>query len=224
MSDFLPLNIKTFLETVRGNVNPLTERNLSDEEKETLKRIIQRKQQQNLDREFSMQNLLLDTPQEYRRGPDHKFVPESPGSSRMVSVDVPYTERQALLQKGVDSFKNTRGRTSVSYGDYGIKSGEEAAPVGQGWTSAIQQSLDDPAFRLAATLGSFKAYDTPTGYDVQDKYKFNKEQQWFYHNAEKDSLPAIVKRYYDQPGSLGEILFRKYLGDRSRPVSIKLDK
>lgn len=224
MSDFLPLNIKTFLETVRGNTNPLTERNLSDEEKETLKRIIQRKQQQNLDREFSMQNLLLDTPQEYRRSPDHKFIQENPNSSRMTSVDVPYTERQALLQRGVDSFKNTRGRTSVSYGDYGIKSGEEAAPVGQGWTSAMQQSLDDPAFRLASTLGSFKAYDTPAGYDVQDRYKFNKEQQWFYHGAADKSLPTIIKQYYDQPGSLGEILFRKYLGDRSRPVSIKLDK
>lgn len=223
MDNFFPINIQTFLETVAGKLNPITERNLLPQDKAALLEIIKRKQQQNIDREFSIRNSLYDTPQEYRRGkPETTMEEVSPG--KYVSRDLLYSERQARLQKQLESYEKTRGKTSISYGDYDVKSGENAAPVGQGWGSMIYQSIDDPAFRLAGTLGSFNAYDTPTGYRIEDKYKFNKEQQAWYNNASEQDLPTILKRYYNQPGSLGEVLFRKYLGDRSRNVIINLNK
>jgi len=129
------------LETVLGKTQPITEKNLLPQDKEKLKEIIRRKQQANIDREFSLQNSLYDTPQEFRREKATKLEQTSDG--RYLSVPETYTDRQDTIRRQLDSFNKTRGKTSVSYGDYGVKSGEEGAPVGQGWGSAMYQSLDD---------------------------------------------------------------------------------
>lgn len=222
MDNFLPLNLQIFLETVLGKQTPITEKNLLPQDKEKLKEVIRRKQQANLDREFSLQNSLYDTPQEFRRGSPTKLEETTDG--RYISVPQSYTEHQDDIKRQLASFEKTRGKTSVSYGDYGVASGENAAPVGQSWGSMLKQSIDDPAFRLAGTLGSFNAYDTPTGTRVEDTYGFDKDQEWFYRGAVQKPTWKIVQEYYDRPGSLGEILYRKYLGNRSRPVNIQLDK
>jgi hypothetical protein len=215
----LPVNIQTFLDTVGGNTSPITEKNFNASELGALKQTVLQRLKANRENEENLKNLQLNTPQEYRLNPDKEMVQN--GKS-FTSQDVPYVQAQQNLQNKIDSYSKDRSKTSFGYGDYPIASGENAAPVGQGWKSMLEQSAFDPAFRMAATLGSANAYDRGDHYEVQDKYKFNGSP--LYRVNENNTLPEIIKKYYDQPGSLGEVLFRKYLGNRSRDVSINIPK
>lgn len=225
----LPINIKTFFDTVMGNRSPITEKDFSKEELDTLRATIQRRQLQNLDIENNYRNMLYDTPQEYRRGPDTRLESNVEQSQRgrpmrLTAQPIPYTERQQAIQDRLKTYENTRDRTSIGYGDYPTQSGNMGAPVSDGWGSMLSQSLNDPAFRLASTLGSAKATEDDKHYNIKDRYRFRQDQQWFYNNASSKPLSDIVKQYWDRPGSLGEVLYRKYLGDAERPVNITLDK
>jgi len=218
----LPTNIQTYIDTFLGNTSPIGAKNFSPEELEKLRGVIQKKQQYNKDRQWNLENMYLDTPSEYRRAPDTHLVEK--GKGKYSSEDMSYSERQAQLQKQIDSYKKNPNKVSVSYGDYGVKSGEDAAPVGQNWWSALQQSFNDPAFNLASTLGSFNAYDEGGNYRIEDRYKFNKDQQWFYNNAANKPLNQILGSYWNQPGSLGEVLFNKYRPGVERPVNFNINK
>jgi len=218
----MPSNIQTYLSSFFGDTSPITEKNFSQEDLDTLLKIINRKAQRNLDRQFSLENNLYDTPSEYRRRPDYSLVEKSKG--KFTSEEQTYSQKQAELKRQLESYRKNPNKISVSYGDYGVKSGEDAAPVGQNWISALSQSFNDPAFRLASTLGSFNAYDEGDNYRIEDRYKFNNDQQWFYKNASQSPLSKIIGQYWNQPGSLGEILFNKYKQGQERPVNFNIKK
>ena len=220
----MPVNINTYLASLFGDTTPITDKNFSEEDLTSLRETIKRKQQFNKDRQESLKYQQLDTPSEYRRSPEYSLVPKTPGSTTLISQETPYSVRQDNLKNQEESYRKNPNKISVSYGDYNVKSGENAAPVGQNTLSALFQSFTDPAFRLASTLGSFNAYDEGDKYRVEDQYGFKSGQQWFYNNASKDSTANILKKYWNTPGALGEILFHKLKGDTTRPVNFYINK
>ena len=120
----LPSNIQTYLDTVFGNKEPISDKNFSEEDLKALREVIKRKVQYNKDRQFSLENMYLDTPSEYRRNPEYGLVPQ--GQGKYVSEQIPYSSRQEELQRKIDSYKKNPNKVSVSYGDYNVKSGENA--------------------------------------------------------------------------------------------------
>lgn len=207
----VPVNIRTFVETVLGNQNPITEQDFSPEELQTLRNTIAGRQKFNLEREGRLRESLRTPPQEYYRRPEVEY------DDALQRKPLSYPAFLEKKQRELDSFTNTSDRTSFSYGDYPIKSGDMAAPVLQNWFDALYQSYNDPGFRLASTLGSAKYQDG----HVVDSYGFT-DNHPTYGVKSSASLADIFKMYGDSPGSLGEILFYKYYGDRRRPVNIKL--
>lgn len=218
-----PVNAQTFLSTIFGNRDPITEKNFSPEELEALKETIRKKKEYNANYEAKLLLGLQATPEDYSANPEFSLVPGEKGTYK--SVPKPYSQ---FIKETIDrlkSFDKDRSKTSVSYGDYHVNSGEDAAPVNQGWLNALYQSFTDPKFRLASTLGSFNAYDRNGQIVVEDNYGFDKDtQENYYGNASEKPLTNILYNNWDRPGSLGEILYRKYLGDASRPVRINIPK
>lgn len=208
----VPVNARTFLDTIFGNRDPITEKDFTKEELDTLKTSIANRQRSNILREEAIQQDLRMSPQEYQKNPQAYW------DDSFQRKEIAYDEFMRQKMREQDSFNRTRDRVSFGYGDYPIKSGEFAAPVVQNWLSAILQSYTDPGFRLAATLGSAKYQNGA----VLDSYGFSDDHPTYPVKANAP-LWDILKQYGDAPGSLGEILFSKYLGNVRRPVKIQLD-
>jgi hypothetical protein len=199
----VPVNARMFLNTIFGDRSPITEKDFSTEEIAGIKKAVSNRKRANIQQESDLK-LELDR---YNNG----MYKDSPDSRN----------RKAQLEAQLNSYATTRDRTSFGYGDYDVKSGENAAPILQGWPSAIYQSYTDPAFRLSATLGSAKYQENNGKPYVEDSYGFADNP--VYKRKSTDSLADIFSMYKDNPGALGELLYTKYMGGVRRPVKINLD-
>jgi hypothetical protein len=219
----VPVNARLALEQFTGTTAPITEKDFTPEELAALRKAIQTTQKQNDKIEATYRNNLQRTKTDYDKQPESRLIPDPSNSSsgKLVSATVPYEEWLNAQKKAVASYENTRDKTSFSYGSYGVKSGEDAAPVGQGWLSAIAQSYNDPAFRMAATIGSANYYDKKgeSPY-VQDTYGFSNNPT-FYGDTSKMSNMDIIQKFGDRPGTMFELLASR-LAPQRRPVNISL--
>ena len=217
----VPVNARTFIETAMGKTTPITERDFSPEELDTLKQSVKAAKSKNSLSEEHYRKNLQTSSAEYNKKPETEWLQNLSG--KYEEFVVPYSEWIKRNQSAVDSYEKTRDRTSISYGDYPIKSGETAAPVGQNWGSAIYQSYTDPGFRLASTLGSAKYHENGGKPFIEDSYGFSSDHPGVYKGITDDSsLTDILSKYIGTPGALGEILYSKYLGKGRRPVKINL--
>lgn len=212
----VPANARIFMSTVAGNRSPITEKDFTDTELSTLRDLYNEKTASNRERQENYRNLQYNTPREYQLSPETRIDPIKGGRA----IPVSYSDWQEDLKRKEDSYNKNPTKTSVSYEDYNVKKGYNTAPVMDGWLNTIMNSYRDPRQALMGTLGSFNFQDN--GGRVEDTYGMKKDQQWYYHNAANKGLMDILQRYYDKPGSLGENLYRKYLGDAERPVNINL--
>jgi hypothetical protein len=216
----VPVNARTFLSTVFGNREPITERDFSEEELQTLRQTVENAKDTHASNEARLRNQSRRTPTEYAQSPDMEFMQSDRSFTPQA---VPYPKYAKGVQDQLRSYESTRDRTSFGYGDYPIKSGEVAAPVGQSWPSAIRQSYTDPGFRMASTLGSAKYRENAGAPFIEDTYGFSSDHPGVYKGiTNASSLKDIITRYGGQPGALGEILFSKYLGNVRRPVRINM--
>ena len=216
----IPVNARMALEQFSGTAAPITEKDFTPEELDAIRLAIQNTQKSNIERENKYLSNLNKTKEEYEKDPEYYSVFFSKeGDPKGIK---PYEVWKEEQKKAVESFEKTRDKTSFGYGSYDVKSGDMAAPVGQGWLDALYQSYTDPAFRVAATLGSANYYDKKgqTPY-IQDSYGFSSEHPAVYGDVSKLSTLDIIKKFGDRPGSLLELLASR-LAPQRRPVNIAL--
>jgi hypothetical protein len=219
----IPINVRLLIDQFKGSTEPITEKDFSDEELMAIRQAVNNAQRLNAHAETKIKNDLLKTEDEYNKNPAYAYIPDptSRYPNQQKLAPVPYKDWLSAQKKALLSFEKTRGKTSFSYRDYDIKSGQRAAPIMQNWLSAAYQSYADPAFRVASTLGSANYYNnsSETPY-VSDTYGFIAHPE-VYSDPSKMSVLDIVKYFKNTPGALFEVLASKFAPQR-RPVKILL--
>lgn len=215
----VPVNARMALEHFTGTTAPITEKDFTPEELAALRKAILGTQQLNADREAAYRANLKKTKKEYEKNPEYRFSldPDAP----QARAPIPYEQWKAIQEKAVASYEKNRDKTSFGYGSYDVKSGDNAAPIGQNWLDAAYQSYTDPSFRMAATIGSAnyfnKAGQTPY---VEDSYKFKSHPE-AYGDTSKMSTMDLISRFGSTPGTLLELLASRF-APQQRPVHISL--
>ena len=105
----IPVNARVFAETVLGAEDPITEEDFTTEDLRYLRRLVDETSAKNDAREAQ----LLSDRDYYRANPDLRSYELGEGGNL---VDITDREREELDRK-IKSYEDTRGRTSVNYGD-----------------------------------------------------------------------------------------------------------
>jgi hypothetical protein len=215
----VPVNARLALEQFTGTTAPITEKDFTPEELAALRKAVEGTQRFNEDREAVYRANLKKSKKEYEKNPEYRFSmdPDKPQGKD----PIPYSQWKAEQEKAVASFEKNRDKTSFGYGSYDVKSGDMAAPIGQNWLDAAYQSYTDPAFRMAATIGSANYFNKPgqTPY-VEDSYKFKSHPE-AYGDTSKMSTMDLISKFGNTPGTLLELLASRY-APQQRPVNIAL--
>lgn len=217
----VPVNVRMVIEHFLGATSPITEKDFTTEELNALRKAIENTQKFNVEREETTLSNINKTKKEYEQNPEYSSNIDKK-TGKVTEVFIPYETWLETQKKALESFNKTRDKTSFGYGDYDIKSGDMAAPVGQNWLDAAYQSYTDPAFRMASTIGSAnyfnKKEETPY---IQDAYKFSSDHPAVYGDVSKMSNLDVIRKFGSTPGALFEILASR-LAPQSRPVKISL--
>ena len=189
----IPTNARLLLENLAGVDTPITAEDFTKDELVEMVFLAEKQREVNAERE--------------------KFFREQQ------QFDV-YPEQKAKTKKRLQSFENTRGRTSVdpykSVGNEPIVSGRK---VDKGYLDSVISSFTDPRYGIATTLGKYTALDENNKISrIKDTYNFNKKQR----KLPTDFIGA-VKQIMISPELAGEYIANT-LGTQDREVDIKLPR
>lgn len=145
--------------------------------------------------------------------------------------------RKAGDADAVETFKTTRGRTSVSpydiqesglprtkttFGRSYLSGG--SGSVDKGWEDALR-SLDDPRYTVATSLGKYTAEDVDDGFRIRENYDFNRgasDRPSPIQDVESfDQLKNLLTNMQATPEVVGETLANLIKSD-PRAVDIRL--
>ena len=217
----VPTNMRVFGETLLGSTAPITERDFTPHELETLRQMYggAKSRAAALENEYAQR--LRRTPEQYYANPEIEFV-ETPNA--FVRAPLSYENAQQKVANKLASYVNTHGRTSLSYLDY--PGANTAAPTYDTIYDALTRSFTDPAYNLKTTLGSFKVVDTPEGPVAVDKYNFDKKdyyKQQYGLDLDKASNWDLAKSAHG-PIDFLDMYMIKNNPSRVRDVKIRLEK
>ena len=209
----IPVNMRTFVETVAGADRPITEADFTEEDLKYLRRLVEETKQKNESDEAFFR--------EYRDD-----LATGGEDSRMYMLDernnmVDITDREiADLSKKIKSYEDTRGRTSVNYRDIA----DTQKPSTENFDDesilqTIRDSFLDPAYRAKTTLGRFTAEQQEDGSVViKDTYDWKKLEQKVSLREFLETLPKIIH----SPRMMGNAFMKLAKPETAREVNIKL--
>jgi hypothetical protein len=218
----VPVNARTFLDTVTGSTAPITEKNFAPEELDALRQMYIEKQAKNAAWKQQLANKLSISKQAYEQKPETKLVYDE-GGTKAQAVPQTYDEYIRNLTNQIASFDRTKNKTSLSYNDY---PDQMAAPTFDSWLGSVYKSYTDPAYRMKTILGSFNVMDTPEGQKAVDQYKFD-ASDYYKGNYGIDPASASVADMYKRangPIDFLDMLMIKKFPKMIRPVDINLGK
>ncbi|MGI9358245.1 MAG: hypothetical protein ACR2ON_02460 [Paracoccaceae bacterium] len=188
----IPTNMRLLTENLVGVDRPITNKDFTNDELVEMAFLAQKQREVNAKRE--------------------KFFKEQQ------QFDV-YPEQKDKTEKRLQSFENTRGKTSVdpyrTVGNEPIVSGRK---VDKGYFDSIISSFTDPRYGVATTLGKYNVQQTPEMDVIKDTYNFNKAER----NLPSNPIQAL-QRMVISPEIAGEYL-ANILGTKDRPVNIELKR
>jgi len=209
----LPVNMRTFAETVLGADSPITEKDFTDEDLRYLRRVVEETKAKNKDKE----TLYREWRDDLASGGKNTRIYAMDENNNMVDI----TDREiAELDKKIKSYEDTRNRTSVSYGDIAEtqKSSTEAGNA-ESIIQTVRDSFLDPAYRAKTTLGRFTAEQQKDGSVViKDTYDWNKLDQKVSLSEFLETLPKII----NSPRMMGNAIMMLAKPDTKREVRIQL--
>jgi hypothetical protein len=218
----VPVNARTFIDTVKGSTAPITEKDFAPEELDVLKKMYVDKQSKNAAWKQELANKLSISRQSYEQKPETKLVYDESGT-RAQAVPQTYDEYIKGIVGQIASFDKTKSKTSLSYNDY---PDQMAAPTFDSWLDSVYKSYTDPAYRMKTILGSFNVMDTPEGQKAVDKYNFD-AADYYKGNYGIDPAKASVFEMYQKsngPIDFLDMLMIKKFPNKSRQVNINLGK
>jgi len=188
----IPTNIRLLAENIAGVDRPITNRDFTNDELVEMAFLAQKQREANARKE--------------------KFLIEQQ------EFDV-YPEQKAETKKRLQSFEDTRGKTSVNpYNRVGDERLERGRRVDKGYFDAIKSSFTDPRYGVATTLGKYNVRQTPKMDIIDDTYNFNKAERSLPYN------PILaLQRIVRTPEVAGEYL-ANILGTEDRQVRVELEK
>ena len=216
----VPTNVQLLARSAAGDSSVVTGKNFLPTDIAEMKRqVAAQKSKNKFMEDIKSGEFERMTPEVYHQeGRDQPpYTPEEAASIRAVFPDaqtraVPYDAWRNQRLKELASFDKTRGRTSVS--DYqGTTSGLDTANL----PTTAQRSYFDPEYRVATTLGRYKAFDTPQGTIVLDKYNFDR----YGTGGSHQDLP--LSEMYNMPVGVLDSLMKHHRSKVEKPVAINLD-
>ena len=186
----VPTNMRVFAETMFGETAPITEKSFRPEELQAMRAAVMRKQNENADLEDM-----------YRSG------------SETMNMDTGEWEKQDL-SKEIGSFDKSRGRTAISYADYG-----NAIEEDNGAESSLVKSFTDPEYNVATTLGQYVAFKGEDGTTkIKDTYNWNNV------DTSEMSRRDVVKAFMaaDNLREMGNAIVHVFKPDVRREVLVDL--
>lgn len=202
----VPVNIRTFMETLLGNSSPITEKDFSNEDLAYLKKLYEAKKQANDSHEQGLKDIKNNLkPGDWLSKENRNGVLVDTTAETLKDID-----------KKLSTYATTRDKTSIGYGDYASVPGADV-DESDGWGKQLYGSFTDPGHRVRTTLGQFNVVEQPDGsIVVQDTY------DWSKHKV--SSGETSLASYLNRPEMLGNGIMRIFMPNASREVNIKLPK
>lgn len=201
----VPVNIRTFIETLTGNTDPITEKDFTAEDLEYLRRLYNTKKSANQAHEQG----LISSKDKANSG---EWLTKEVKDGVLVDTTA---ETLQEIDKKLKSYDSTRHKTSIKYGDYA----NMATDVNEsdGWYSQLSSSFTDPGHRAVTTLGQFNVVEQPGGSAViQDTY------DWTHVPVNTQQAAEGLAASVGSPQTLGNAVMRIFKPNVSRSVNIKL--
>ena len=188
----IPTNIRLLAENIVGVDRPITNKDFTNDELVEMAFLAQRQREANAEKErFLRQQQQFDV----------------------------YPEQKAITKKRLQSFEDTKGKTSVNpYDRVGDERLERGRKVDKGYFDSIKSSFTDPRYGVATTLGKYNVRETPEMDVIEDTYNFNRADR----NLPSNPILAL-QRMAITPEVAGEYLANA-LGTEDRQVRIELEK
>jgi hypothetical protein len=218
----LPVNIRTFLDTVTGSKETITEKDFTPEDLEWLRDEYEKKKALNTIKEDRLKSELMSLPKtgvQYSEPKDmdkyKQFITENPeGAINIGNLNDTTYERRDDLTKKVESYEKTKGKTAMSPSDYASDTYDHEG----NWVKSIEQSFNDPSYRVGTTLSQFIVEQQEDGSVlIIDKYDWTKKPEKL---SLLDYLGAV--RAVKSPEQLGNLFIRMFKPETARNVRIKL--
>lgn len=208
MYNNLPVNMRTFIETVAGADRTITEQDFTPEDLAYMRKLVEQTRLRNEQTEQALKD-RRDTISEmglYELGKNNELV------------DI--TEKElANLDRKIKSYADTRGRTSVQYGDIARTQTPSTDEGAESIVQTVKDSFSDPAYRVKTTLGRFTAEHQDDGSIViKDTYDWNKLEK----KPTFKEFMAAVPEMANNPRMAGNAFMRLMKPDTAREVRIQL--
>lgn len=208
MYNNLPVNMRTFIETVAGADRTITEKDFTPEDLAYMRNLIEQTKVKNNQTEQVLRD-RRDTISEmgvYELGKNNELV------------DI--TEQEvAELDRKIKSYDDTRNKTSVNYMDIAKTQSPSSGEGAESIVQTVKDSFNDPAYRVKTTLGRFTAEHQDDGsIIIKDTYDWNKLEE---KPTFKDFM-AAVPELANNPRKAGNAFMRLMRPDASRQVRIQL--
>jgi hypothetical protein len=196
----IPTNIRLVGEQIAGVSKPITEKDFSPEELSFIRNQIEAQEKQNLQKQQSLASSLPEFDKEqYKNQPSYQNV-------------------KSLVQKELDSYLKSQGKTAITYNNYLENPGD------LGWIDSLKKSFTSPEFRVSTSLGQYVGIRNPDGsLSVVDKYNWDNEKKLL-NSLKKSDYPDFVKEILTNPASTIATALAKFMPvTKERKVNIKLE-
>jgi len=203
-----PVNIRTIVDTFSGNTSPITEKSFTKEDLKFLADTYYRKKEANSKDEAMYKRMV----NKYDNNPTNGLAYELVDGKL---TDTTGKHIQNLRDK-LASYDKTRGKTSITYADYGGNKVNQEA----NWLKQLSASFDkDPAYRIATTLGRFNVVEDDKGHAyIKDTYDWTDPK-----GGTLDYFKAIPGAIKSLEG-IGNLAMRGLRPNTARDVNIKLPR
>ena len=189
----IPTNMRLYIENLLGDTSTITENDFTNKELIEIIALIEKQQAVNIKEEQIL---------------------KEEGSNNKSFVTKGTSTEDALA-----SYEDTRDRTSVNpYAEPTYYSGTSHGMVDDNYSSSFTRSFNDPMYNVATSLGKYTATDVDDGYNIREKYDFNRGERNLPTN-----FSEVLQYISASPELAGEYL-SSILGSKPRDVDINLQR
>lgn len=197
----IPTNIRLLSEQIAGVSTPITEKDFTPEELDFIRKQIQKQEQANAQKQEQLQKAIPEfNKEQYKNQPSYQNI-------------------KSLVQKELDSYLKSSGKTAINYDNYSVNPGD------LGWFDSLKQTIKNPEFRVSTSLGQYVGLrNTDGSLTVVDKYNWDNEKKLL-NSLKKEDYGSFVTEVLKNPASTLATALAKFMPEqKAREVKIKIEE